>query len=176
MARTDRTVEDLLREMESPKPKALPEGGEARRAGPLLALLILAMGFGAGWMVASSRASLAGGGAPKGSGESRADLLADGWSESDQGVFTRRCRGNCRRPMVYGGGIADVMEVSCLERPCGEISVVFDVLDARGQAIDRLTLRRPGLQGERLQFLLESDKQGARRFALREFSARAKVY
>ncbi|WP_216902324.1 SIMPL domain-containing protein [Synechococcus sp. CCY 9618] len=164
--------------METVPPALPPASGSPRFPvrRRLLALVLVLLGFGAGWMAAGLRASLAEKPAAGGRGESRQDLLADGWVESDQGVFTRRCQGNCRRPKVYGGGIADVMEVSCLERPCGEISVTFDVLDGQGQVIETLPLKRQGLQGERLQFVLESDKPEARRFALREFRARARVY
>jgi hypothetical protein len=111
----------------------------------------------------------------EGCGETRHDLLADGWAEVDQGVFTRRCQGNCRRPRLYGGGVADVMEVSCLERPCGQIRAVFDVLDGQSQWLETLTQERPRRQGERLQLVFESDKPQARRFVLREFRARARV-
>ena len=54
------------------------------------------------------------------------------------------------------------MEVNCLERPCGEIRVVFDVVDGRGQ-------------GERLQIVLESQNSEARRFVLQSFSSKARV-
>ena len=40
---------------------------------------------------------------------------------------------NCRTPVVYGGGMADVMDVHCLDRPCGEIRAAFVVLDDRGR-------------------------------------------
>ncbi|MFM7362465.1 MAG: hypothetical protein ACKO25_11725 [Cyanobium sp.] len=66
-------------------------------------------------------------------------------------MFTRRCQDNCRRPLLYGGGVADVMEVNCLDRPCGEIRLEFDVLDGRGQVIGRIVERRSGRQGERLR-------------------------
>jgi hypothetical protein len=56
--------------------------------------------------------------------ETPENLVSAGWQESDQGVFTRRCQDNCRRPVLYGGGVADVMEVNCLERPCGVIQAL----------------------------------------------------
>lgn len=78
-------------------------------------------------------------------------------------------------PRLFGGGVVDVMEVSCLERPCGEIRAVFDVLDGQGQLLHKLPLLRSGRQGERLQMVLESERPEARRFVLREFRARARV-
>jgi hypothetical protein len=107
--------------------------------------------------------------------ETRQVLLAAGWQESDQGVFTRRCQDNCRMPVLYGGGVLDVMEVNCLDRPCGEIRADFAVLDGRGQVIGQIMERRSGRQGERLQLLLESDLPEARRFLLQSFSAKARL-
>lgn len=82
---------------------------------------------------------------------------------------------NCRTPVVYGGGMADVMEVHCLDRPCGEIRAEFVVLDDRGQVIDQIMERRPGRQGERLQLVIESQRPEARRFVLQSFSAKARI-
>jgi hypothetical protein len=79
------------------------------------------------------------------------ELLAAGWQESDLGVFSRRCRDNFRRSLLYGGGLVDVMEANCLARPSGEIQVEFGVLDGRRQQIDQLSASRPGRQGERLR-------------------------
>jgi hypothetical protein len=107
--------------------------------------------------------------------ETRANLLAAGWQEADQGVFTRPCQDNCRRPVLYGGGVAEVLEVNCLERPCGEIRGRFGVVDGRGQVIDQIMERRPGRQGERLQLVLESQLPEARRFVLQSFSAKARL-
>ena len=77
--------------------------------------------------------------------------------------------------MLYGGGVADVMEVNCLDRPCGEIRAEFGVVDGRGQVIDQIKERRPGRQGERLQLVLESQLPEARRFVLQSFSAKARL-
>ncbi|WP_216920616.1 hypothetical protein [Synechococcus sp. CCAP 1479/9] len=180
-----KTVEDLIVEMEPvppggrpPKPPALPPASGPSRFPPLqrlLALGLVLVGFGAGWMAAGVRASLAEKPAAGGRGESRQDLLADGWVESDQGVFTRRCQGICRKPRLYGGGIIDVMEVACLERPCGQIQAKFDVVDGMGQVLGEVAIDRPGRQGERLQLLIESDKPQARSFVLQSFAARARV-
>jgi hypothetical protein len=191
MTRNERTVDDLIDELEGKAPapggppQGKPPGGQARHRAPaspgfagrlLLAVGLMALGFGAGWTAAGLRPPASGAAAAKPSRETRQDLLAAGWQETDQGVFTRRCQDNCRRPVFYGGGVADVMEVNCLERPCGDIQAVFDVVNGRGQVIDRITKERPGLQGERLQIVLESQNSEARRFVLRSFSAKARVY
>ena len=180
-----KTVDDLIVEMEPvppggrpPKPPALPPASGPSRFPILQRVLVLGLvlvGFGAGWMAAGLRASLAEKPAGGGRGESRQDLLADGWVESDQGVFTRRCQGICRKPRLYGGGIIDVMEVACLERPCGDIQTKFDVLDGQGKVLDTVTLDRPGRQGERLQLVIESPKPEAKSFVLQSFTSRARV-
>jgi hypothetical protein len=183
--RNGKTVEDLIAEMEPAPPGGRPPSSPALppASGPsrfpffqrLLALGLVLLGFGAGWMAAGLRASLAEKPADGGRGESRQDLRADGWVESDQGVFTRRCQGICRKPRLYGGGIIDVMEVACLERPCGNIQARFDVVDGLGKVLDTLTIDRPGRQGERLQLVIESDKPQARSFVLQSFTSRARV-
>jgi hypothetical protein len=185
MARKEKTVEDLIVEMEPvppggrpPSPPALPPASKPSRFPffqRLLVALLVLVGFGAGWLAAGLRASLAEKQAAGGRGESRQDLLADGWVEADQGVFTRRCQGICRKPRLYGGGIIDVMEVACLERPCGQIQARFDVLDGMGKVLETVAIDRPGRQGERLQLVIESQKPEARSFALQSFTARARV-
>ncbi len=196
MTRDERTVDDLIAELEGPAPAAggsppgkgpggKHSGGKARQPTPsspgfgprlLLAVGLLALGFGAGWTAAGLRPPHAGAAAAKPGKETRQDLLAAGWQETDQGVFTRRCQDNCRRPVLYGGGMADVMEVNCLERPCGDIQVKFDVVDGRGQMIEHITKDRTGgRQGERLQIVIESQNAEARRFVLQSFSAKARL-
>ena len=190
MARNEKTVDDLIAELDRPArsaggpPQGKPPGGQARlSAGAssglggrwLLAVALLALGFGGGWTAAGLRPLADGAAATKPGKETRQDLLAAGWQESDQGVFTRRCQDNCRRPVLYGGGVADVMEVNCLDRPCGEILAEFGVLDGRGQVIDQIKERRPGRQGERLQLVLETQLPEARRFVLQSFSAKARL-
>jgi hypothetical protein len=180
-----KTVEDLIVEMEPvppggrpPSPPALPPASGPSRfpfLQRLLALVLVAAGFGAGWMAAGLRASLTDKPAAGGRGESRQDLLADGWVEADQGVFTRRCQGICRKPRLYGGGLIDVMEVACLERPCGDIQAKFDVVDGLGKVLDTVTIDRPGRQGERLQLVIESQKPEAKSFVLQSFTSRARV-
>ncbi len=177
MARNDKTVEDMIVEME-PVPPSKPPAQRPSRfpvLQRLLALGLVVVGFGAGWMAAGLRSSLAEKPAAGGRGENRQDLLADGWVESDQGVFTRRCQGICRKPRLYGGGIIDVMEVACLERPCGDIQATFAVLDGQGQEVDKVVENRIGRQGERLQLVIESQKPQAKSFALQSFTARARV-
>lgn len=184
-AASGKTVEDLIVEMEPvppggrpPSPPALPPASGPSRfpiLQRLLAVGLVLVGFGAGWMAAGLRASLAEKPAGGGRGESRQDLLADGWVESDQGVFTRRCQGICRKPRLYGGGIIDVMEVACLERPCGEIQATFAALDGQGREVDKVVETKNGRQGERLQLVIESTKPQSRSFALVDFRAKARV-
>lgn len=190
MTSNKKTVDDLIAELEGPPPAAKrprhrkDSGGQTRLPAAaslgfgsqlLLAFVLLAIGFAAGLTVAGLRPPLSGGGAAKPGRETRQSLLAAGWQEADQGVFTRRCQDNCRQPVLYGGGVADVMEVNCLERPCGEIRVAFDVVDDRGQVIDRIEEISKGRQGERLQIMLESKNSEARRFILQSFSAKARL-
>ena len=76
---------------------------------------------------------------------------------------------------IHGGGVADVMEVNCLERPCGDIRAAFDVVDGRGQVIDQIEETRKGRQGERLQIVLESQHSQAHYIELQSFSAKARL-
>ena len=135
----------------------------------------MVLGFGAGWTAVGLRPPLQSAAETTPGQETRQGLLAAGWQDPDQGVFTRRCMPNCRRPLIYGGGVADVMEVNCLERPCGQIRAKFAVLDGRGQLMDQIVQSRPGRQGERLQLVLESQLPGAHRFVLQSFTAKARI-
>jgi hypothetical protein len=190
VTRNKRSVDDLIAELEGKAPAPsepalgkhpdrqtrLPAPGSPGLGGLLLlGVVFLAIGFVAGWSAAGLRPQLSGAAPAKPGRETRQALLAAGWQEADQGVFTRRCQDNCRRPVLYGGGVADVMEINCLERPCGEIRVAFDVLDGRGQVIDRIEEISKGRQGERLQIVLESQNMEARRFVLQSFSAKARL-
>lgn len=190
MTRNEKTVEDLMAELEGPERSAggptqgkppgghprLPPGAASGMGGRwLLALALLAFGFVGGWIAAGLRPVAHGAASATTGKETRQYLLATGWQESDQGVFTRRCQDNCRRPLLYGGGMADVMEVNCLERPCGTIRAEFVVLDGRGQSIGQINPSRVGRQGERLQLVLVSQHPEARRFVLQSFSAKARI-
>jgi hypothetical protein len=72
-------------------------------------------------------------------------------------------------------GLIDVMEVACLERPCGDIQATLAVLDGQVQEVDKVVEDRIGRQGERLQLVIESQKPQAKSFALQSFTARARV-
>jgi hypothetical protein len=174
MAKNDKTVEDLITELETP-PRSAEVSPKGKGGLWLLPLALLSLGFAAGWIAAGFRPPAHGSATTKPGQTTRQDLLAAGWQESDQGVFTRRCQDNCRTPVVYGGGMADVMEVHCLDRPCGEIRAAFVVLDDRGQVVHEVIEGRPGRQGERLQLVIESQRPEARRFVLQSFSAKARI-
>jgi hypothetical protein len=175
MTRNKRTVEDLIDEMEEPASTAGPPPERKPQDGWIPAAALLALGIGIGWFASGLRPPNQGAAATKPGMETPENLVSAGWQESDQGVFTRRCQDNCRRPVLYGGGVADVMEVNCLERPCGVIQAVFAVVDERGQIVDQETKSGAGRQGERLQLVLESRHPKAQRFVLQSFSAKARV-
>ena len=175
MIRNKRTVEDLIDEMDGPAPTTGEPPKRKPQGGWIPAAALLALGIGIGWFASGLRPPNQGAAATEPDMETPEKLVSAGWQESDQGVFTRRCQDNCRRPVLYGGGVADVMEVNCLERPCGEIQAVFAVVDGRGQMVDQKTKSRPGRQGERLQLVLESRHPKAQRFVLQSFSAKARV-
>ena len=190
MTMKQKTVDDLIAELEGKVPapsKSTQDRPPGRQTRPtalaskgyggwlMLAFVFLAIGFVAGLTVAGLRQQIFGTVAAKPGRETRQTLLAAGWQEADQGVFTRRCQDNCRKPVLYGGGVADVLEVNCLERPCGEIRVAFNVVDGRGQVIDRIEEIMKGRQGERLQVVLESQNSEAHSLVLQSFSAKAKL-
>lgn len=103
-------------------------------------------------------------------------LTSQGWQHDGSGVFYRWCRGaSCHTPHLYGGGLIQLFEVNCLERPCGEIRMQFNVLNAKGEIIDELSLNETGIQGEIRRFLIESQNAEATALELRQFSARARV-
>jgi hypothetical protein len=134
MTRNKRTVEDLIDEMDGPAPTTGEPPKRKPQGGWIPAAALLALGIGIGWFASGLRQPNQGAAATKPGMETPEDLISAGWQESDQGVFTRRCQDNCRKAVLYGGGVADVMEVNCLDRPCGEIRAKFDVLDGRGQS------------------------------------------
>ena len=104
------------------------------------------------------------------------ELEAMGWKQSADGVMTRWCSEDCHPPRLYGGGKAQVFEVWCRDRPCGEISASFRVLNRQGEAIGSTTATRSGLHGERLRLVVVSAEPQANRFELERFSARAMVF
>lgn len=102
-------------------------------------------------------------------------LFAQGWRHDGTGVFYRWCQESCHAPQLYGGGVIKAFDVKCVDRPCGDITMRFDVLNAKGEVIDQLVFNEVGLQGETRRFLIESQKLEAASLELSEFSARAKV-
>ncbi len=144
-------------------------------AGWVLAALLLGLGFYGGWWARTLPWFATGKPAASAAPSERQQLLAAGWKEVDSGVFVRPCAGNCRPPRVYGGGAVEVLEVECLDRPCGQIRATFRVLGADGAALDSLVVTAAGRQGERLQLVAETPNPQARRLELQEFSARARL-
>ncbi len=102
-------------------------------------------------------------------------LSAQGWRHDGTGVFYRWCQESCHEPQLYGGGVIKAFDVKCVDRPCGDITMRFDVLNVKGELIDQLAFKEAGLQGETRRFLIESQKPEAASLELSEFSARAKV-
>jgi hypothetical protein len=147
-------------------PLAAPGSGLVRFA--CFGLLCLGLGFWAGAEHARLRWS---GRQPS----EREVLVAQGWRQDGTGVFYRWCQESCHVPRLYGGGVIKAFDVKCVDRPCGDIQMAFNVLDAKGAVIDQLTLSERGLRGETRRFLVESQRSEAASVELREFSARARV-
>jgi hypothetical protein len=103
-------------------------------------------------------------------------VLALGWKASAEGVLTRWCSDDCNPPRLYGGGRAEVFEVWCRQRPCGDIRATFEVLNRQGKVLGTLSSNRTGLQGERLRLVVVSPDPQADRFQLKQFSAQAMVF
>jgi len=139
----------------------------------LLLALLLGLGFYGGWSARSLPWFAAAKPAPAPSERQR--LLASGWREAESGVFVRACTDNCRRPRLYGGGAVDVLEVECLDRPCGQIRANFKVTGADGAALETVSVSANGRQGERLQLVAETPNPQARNLVLQAFSSRARV-
>ena len=102
-------------------------------------------------------------------------LNAEAWRNDGTGVFYRWCEGDCHSPKLYGGGVIQVFEVKCVNRPCGDILMIFNVLNAKGEILDKISYREKGMQGETRRFLVESQNVDAASLELSEFSARARV-
>ena len=172
MSRTDPAASpEATGPAEAPRP---PRRNPFEGLLPLLTtgLVVLGGGFYWGW---TSRAAM------KPSleqlrAQEQDQLLALGWKQSAEGVLTRWCSEDCNPPKVFGGGKAQVFEVWCRDRPCGEISASFRVLNRKGEAIGSSTATRNGLHGERLRLVVVSSEAKADRFELERFSARAMVF
>ena len=107
--------------------------------------------------------------------KSVAPFSHDGWRTDGTGVFYRWCRDSCHAPRLYGGGVIQVFEVHCSDRPCGDIVMGFNVLNAEGQTIDKILLKEKGTQGELRRFLVETQNSDAVSLELNQFEARARV-
>jgi hypothetical protein len=101
--------------------------------------------------------------------------IHEGWRTDGTGVFYRWCRGACHAPRLYGGGVIQVFEVHCADRPCGDLLMRFNVLNASSQAIDQMLLREKGVQGELRRFLIETQNPDAASIELSDFVARARI-
>ena len=104
-----------------------------------------------------------------------APVRHDGWRSDGTGVFYRWCQDSCHAPRLYGGGVIQVFEVHCSDRPCGDMVMGFNVLNAEGQIIDKIQLREKGEQGELRRFLVETQNSDAASLELNQFEARARV-
>ena len=103
-------------------------------------------------------------------------MAAEGWRGDGTGVFYRWCRGEgCHAPRLYGGGVIQMFEVACVDRPCGDLEMRFNVLNAKGEVIDAIALREQALRGETRRFLVESPRPEAVSLELSAFVARARV-
>jgi hypothetical protein len=102
-------------------------------------------------------------------------LNTQGWKQDGTGVFYRWCKEKCHTPRLYGGGVVQLFEVKCVDRPCGDIFMRFNVLNSKGEVVDQVLFKEKGLQGETRRFLVESQNSDATSLELSEFSARARV-
>jgi len=103
-------------------------------------------------------------------------LLRQGWKHDGSGVFYRWCSKDCHAPRLYGGGLIREFQVRCLERPCGDLSMQFQVLNARGEPLETLKPEYKDVrQGEERRFYVESENPQAASFQLIAFVARARV-
>jgi hypothetical protein len=162
---TSLRLQQLVAEVDGSRPAA-PASGLVRFA--CFGLLCLGLGFWAGAEHARLRWS---GRQPS----EREVLAAQGWRQDGTGVFYRWCNEPCHVPRLYGGGVIKAFDVKCVDRPCGDIQMAFNVLDAKGAVLDQLTLSERGVRGETRRFLVESQRPEAASLELREFSARARV-
>lgn len=173
-------LDQMAREMEraaAPAPSRRPSSrGVSRR--PAVALLVFSLlgligGGTAGFSVGRELALQAWSRRQPSESQQR---LRQGWKHDGTGVFYRWCARECHAPRLVGGGISEVFEVACVERPCGTLSVRLEVMNARGEVIDRHQIAESGLlRGEVRRFLVESERSDASGFQMREFSARTRL-
>jgi hypothetical protein len=135
----------------------------------LFGLLCLGVGYGVGQYNANIYNSL------NQSYKNPAPFNHDGWRTDGTGIFYRWCRDSCHAPRLYGGGVIQVFEVHCSDRPCGDMAMGFNVLNAQGQTVDKIILREKGMQGELRRFLIETQNSDAATLELSDFQARARV-
>ena len=109
------------------------------------------------------------------SSKNSAPFNHDGWRTDQTGVFYRWCRELCHAPRLYGGGVVQIFEVHCSDRPCGDMVLSFNVLNAQGDTIDKIILREKGMHGELRRFLVETQNSDAATLELSDFQARARV-
>ena len=103
-------------------------------------------------------------------------LLRQGWKHDGSGVFYRWCSQDCHAPRLYGGGLIREFQVRCLERPCGDLSMQFQVLNARGETLETLKPEYKDVrQGEERRIYVESENPQAASFQLIAFVARARM-
>jgi hypothetical protein len=103
-------------------------------------------------------------------------LLRQGWKHDGSGVFYRWCSEDCHAPRLYGGGLIREFQVRCLERPCGDLSMQFQVLNARGETLETLKPEYKDVrQGEERRIYVESENPQAASFQLIAFVARARM-
>jgi hypothetical protein len=186
-------LQELIREVEAargdgeagskPRPRARPAGKPGGKPGPAASslgtpavLVLLTCGLLGGWLgysIGSQRAWLAW---SQRQPAERQRLLKEGWREDGSGVFYRWCRGDCHAPRLYGGGVIQEFQVSCLERPCGDLVMRFEVLNHRGEPIATIPLQEAEVHwGEERRFYVESPLPEAASIRLVEFMARARV-
>lgn len=174
-------LNDLLREMEesdgakdhSEKAARTPQdvSGFASMFFRLFFFGMMCMGLG--FWVGQSTAKLA----QSQSSPSRDQSVSaqEGWRAEGSGVFYRWCRGECHAPKLYGGGVSQVFEVQCMDRPCGDILMRFNVLNRQSQPIGEIVLNEKGLHGELRRFIIESQNPDAVSIELSDFKARARL-
>lgn len=172
-----RRLHQLMAEVEGPaKSKRKPDSADTQTSRSLASFLrwsifglfCLGSGFWAGSFNAELRLSL-------GQPSEAQSLSSQGWRKDGTGIFYRWCLDNCHVPRLFGGGVLQVFEVKCVDRPCGDIHMEFNVLSAEGKVVDQISLREKGMQGETRRFYIESQQPDASSLELSQFSARAKV-